>query len=130
MKHLTPGTVQSTPPTDRTTLPRNTILLGDVRTRLRELPDNSVDCIITSPPYFGVRNYGHDDQMGNEADVTAWVDGLRDVCRQAARVLKPTGAMWLNLGDTYSRRPEEGAPFKSLLLGPARLAMALIRDGW
>src|SRR5438552_14273616 len=120
------GAVQSTPPPKRGQLPRNTVMVGDVRTRMLELPDNSIDCIITSPPYFGVRNYGHDDQMGAEADVTAWVEGLRDVCRQAQRVLKPTGALWLNLGDSYARRPQEGAPFKSLLLGPARLALALL----
>jgi site-specific DNA-methyltransferase (adenine-specific) len=124
MQHQTLGAVQSA------SLPRNTILQGDVRTRMRELPDNSIDCIITSPPYFGVRNYGHDDQMGAEEHVTAWVDELREVCREAARVLKPTGALWLNLGDTYARNPEEGAPTKSLLLGPARLALALLRDGW
>lgn len=123
-QHLAEGAVQDNP------LPLGTILQGDVRERLRELPDNSIDTITTSPPYFGVRNYGHDDQLGAEKYVEHWAEELRAVCREAARVLKPTGALWLNLGDTYARHQREGAPHKSLLLGPARLALALLRDGW
>ena len=115
---------------DATHLPRNTILIGDVRERLLELPPSSVDCVITSPPYFGVRNYGHDQQLGAEPDVDSWVIGLRDIARQLARVLRPTGSLWLNLGDSFSRRPPEGAPTKSLLLGPSRVALTLLRDGW
>ncbi|MEU2869812.1 site-specific DNA-methyltransferase [Streptomyces olivoreticuli] len=111
-------------------LPLNTILVGDVRKKLRELPASAVDCIITSPPYFGVRDYGHDEQLGAEESVEAWVNDLRSVCHELARVLRPTGSLWLNLGDGYSRRPSEGARPKSLLLGPARLAMALCADGW
>jgi len=111
-------------------LPRNTILIGDVRERLRELPSGSVDCVITSPPYFAVRDYGHSRQIGHEASVDAWVSELRAVFAQVARVLKPTGALWLNLGDGYARTPVEGAPRKSLLLAPERLALALVADGW
>ncbi len=111
-------------------LPRNTILIGDVRDRLAELPASSVDTVITSPPYFGVRDYGHDQQLGAEPDVDGWVNGLRDVSRELARVLRPTGSLWLNLGDSFSRRSPEGAPTKSLLLGPSRVALALVRDGW
>lgn len=113
-----------------TNLPRNTILIGDVRERLAELPAASVDTIITSPPYFGVRDYGHEQQLGAESDVDGWVNGLRLVARELARVLRPHGSLWLNLGDSYSRRPAEGAAPKSLLLGPARVALALVRDGW
>jgi site-specific DNA-methyltransferase (adenine-specific) len=109
---------------------RNTILLGDVRERLRELPPSSVDSVITSPPYFGVRNYGHDQQLGAEVDVDGWVAELREVCREVARVLRPTGSLWLNLGDGYSRRAAEGAAMKSLLLGPSRVALGLLQDGW
>lgn len=115
---------------DAVSLPRNTILIGDVRERLAELPAASVDTIITSPPYFGVRNYGHEQQLGAEPDVDSWVNGLRLVARELARVLRPAGSLWLNLGDSYSRRPAEGAMPKSLLLGPARVALALVRDGW
>ena len=119
MQDLDTRAIQGSPPPKRSALPRNTILLGDVRARLHELPTSSIDCIITSPPYFGVRNYGHPDQLGAEQNVAAWVEDLRAVCREAARVLKPTGALWLNLGDTYARHPDEGASAKSLLLGPA-----------
>ena len=115
---------------DAARLPRNTILIGDVRERLAELPAASVDAIITSPPYFGVRNYGHEQQLGAEPDVDGWVNNLRLVARELARVLRPTGSLWLNLGDSYSRRPTEGAAPKSLLLGPSRVALALVRDGW
>lgn len=89
-----------------------------------------MDTIITSPPYFGVRDYGHEQQLGAEPDVNGWVIGLRDIARELARVLRPTGSLWLNLGDSYSRRPAEGAATKSLLLGPSRVALALVRDGW
>lgn len=115
---------------DAASLPRNTILIGDVRKRLAELPAASVDTIITSPPYFGVRNYGHEQQLGAEPDVNGWVSELRLVARELARVLRPAGSLWLNLGDSYSRRPAEGAAPKSLLLGPARLALGLVHDGW
>ncbi|BBJ39958.1 methyltransferase [Streptomyces antimycoticus] len=125
------GDLQSGPQSaDATNLPRNTILIGDVRERLAELPAASVDTIITSPPYFGVRDYGHEQQLGAEPDVDGWVNGLQLVARELARVLRPNGSLWLNLGDSYSRRPAEGAAPKSLLLGPARVALALVRDGW
>ena len=110
-----------------TALPRNAILIGDVRNRLRELPAASVDCIITSPPYFNARNYGHDQQLGAEASVAGWVAHLRAVCRELARVLTPTGSLWLNLGDGYAQHAREGAGHKSLLLASERLAIALTR---
>lgn len=110
--------------------PRNQILTGGALAQLRTLPDDSIDSIITSPPYFRLRNYGHTDQIGLEDAVDAWVSELRDVLRECARVLVPTGTVWLNLGDTYSTHPREGADRKSLLLGPERLALALIEDGW
>jgi len=106
------------------------ILIGDVRTRLADLPEASIDTVITSPPYFRLRNYGHDGQIGLEAHVDQWVDELRLVARGIRRVLKPTGSMWLNLGDTYSRHDREGAGPKSLVLAPERLALALVSDGW
>lgn len=111
-------------------LPRNVILVGDAAKRLAELPTASVDCVVTSPPYFNLRNYGVEGQIGLEGHVDEWVDELRMVMRGIARVLKPTGAVWLNLGDTYSRQDRHGAPPKSLLMGPERLALKLIKDGW
>jgi site-specific DNA-methyltransferase (adenine-specific) len=110
--------------------PRNEILIGDVRTRLAELPDAAVDCVITSPPYWALRDYGHDGQIGAEADVEAWAAEIAAVCDELKRVLTPTGALWLNLGDSYSRHPKNGANRKSLLLGPQRVAMRLLRSGW
>lgn len=110
--------------------PRNQILTGDALAHLQKLPDTSIDCVITSPPYFRLRDYGHDDQLGLESHVDAWVTHLRAVLTECARVLVPTGTLWLNLGDTYSTHPREGADRKSLLLGPERLALQLITDGW
>src|SRR5262245_27518351 len=111
-------------------LPRNTIIVGDARERLRKLPPASIDCVNTSPPYFAARDYGHQSQIGHEDDVEAWVKELLTVFSEVARVLKPSGAMWLNLGDGYARMPSEGAPRKSLLLAPERLILALCADGW
>lgn len=111
-------------------LPRRQILIGDARARLAELPDASVDCVVTSPPYFALRDYGHQDQLGLEPDVDAWVHDLLMISREIKRVLKPSGAFWLNVADSYSHHPREGAPKKSLLLGPQRLALALVGDGW
>ncbi len=113
-----------------TQLPRNEILLGDAAMRLKELPDASIDCVITSPPYYRLRDYGVNRQIGAEPGVTGWVEALRAVFRELVRVLKPTGSVWLNLGDTYSGKVAEGAPAYSLLLGPERLLFALAQDGW
>jgi DNA modification methylase len=109
---------------------RGVVLVGDVRARLAELPAASVDCVITSPPYFQLRDYGARGQIGREADVDGWVDELRVVMRGITRVLKPTGSVWLNVGDSYSDHVRYGAPPKSLLLGPERLALGLMADGW
>jgi site-specific DNA-methyltransferase (adenine-specific) len=110
--------------------PRNVVLAGDVRKVLADLPAESIDSVVTSPPYFQLRDYGMSKQMGLESTVDEWVDELRLVMGGIARVLKPTGSVWLNLSDTFSRHQRYGAPAKSLLLGPERLALALIEDGW
>jgi DNA modification methylase len=86
--------------------------------------------VITSPPYFGLRDYGVSGQLGQEGDVDEWVANLRAVCRELQRVLAPHGSLWLNLGDAYSRHERFGARPKSLLLGPERLARVLVADGW
>jgi hypothetical protein len=109
---------------------RNTVLVGDVRDQLAGLPDASVDTVITSPPYVALRNYGMAGQIGATPNADVWVSDLREVGRHLARVLKPSGSWWLNLGDSYSRHPRAGAPAKSLLMAPERLALALIEDGW
>ena len=111
-------------------LPRNTILAGDARERLSGLLAESVDCVITSPPYFRLRDYAAADQMGQERSVEEWVASLRAVFREVARVLKPHGSVWLNLGDAYSRHRSWGAAPKGLLAAPERLLLALLADGW
>jgi DNA modification methylase len=111
-------------------LPRNRVLVGDAATVIASLPSASVDAVITSPPYFQLRDYGIDGQLGLEPDVDQWVDELQVVFRGLLRVLRPTGTVWLNLGDSYSRHQRYGAPAKSLLLGPERVARTLIEDGW
>lgn len=108
----------------------NTVIVGDVRKQLAQLPDALVDSVITSPPYFQLRDYGSENQIGLEPNVSVWVDELRLVMDGLSRVLKPTGSVWLNLGDSFSRHQRFGAPSKSLLLAPERLALALIKDGW
>jgi len=109
---------------------RNRIVVGDARDAINDLPSDSIDCIVTSPPYFRLRNYQHGSQIGLEQNVDEWVDEMMIVLRGLKRVLKPTGSLWLNLGDTFSTHQRQGARPKSLLLAPERLAMALTRDGW
>jgi hypothetical protein len=99
------------------------IIVGDALKELRRLPAHSVDCVITSPPFFLLRNYGVAGQLGQEDTVKRWVDNLAAVARELARVLTPRGTFWLNLGDSYSRHERYGAPPKSLLLGPERLLL-------
>lgn len=111
-------------------LPRNTILTGDALTTLRTLPGGSVDCVVTSPPYYQLRDYRVPGQLGVEPTVAGWVADMREVAREVARVLVPTGSLWLNLGDSFSRHPKYGAPTKGLLLAPERLLLALANDGW
>lgn len=69
---------------------------------LKTLPDNCIDCCVTSPPYFGLRDYGVDGQIGLEQTPVEYVEHITDVCSEVFRVLKPTGTLWLNIGDTYN----------------------------
>lgn len=110
--------------------PRNAVLIGDALERLRELAAESIDTVITSPPYFGLRDYGVVGQLGQEAHVDEWVANVRAVARELHRVLVAHGSLWLNLGDAYSRAPGFGAPAKSLLLAPERVVRTLVDDGW
>lgn len=111
--------------------PLRTVLTGDALTWLRRLPSASIDCVITSPPYHLLRNYDAGEQeLGTEIKVTAYVDRLAQICDEIARVLTPTGGLWLNLGDSFSRGIRYGAPAKSLLLVPDRVQLALVDRGW
>lgn len=78
-----------------------TILQGDVLERLRELPDESVHCVVTSPPYWGLRDYGCEGQIGLEDTVGKWVARMVEVFREVRRVLRDDGTLWLNLGGAY-----------------------------
>jgi DNA modification methylase len=77
------------------------IIPGDCIAGLRTLPDASVHCCVTSPPYWGLRDYGHDGQIGLEATPDAYVARMVEVFREVRRVLREDGTLWLNLGDSY-----------------------------
>jgi site-specific DNA-methyltransferase (adenine-specific) len=112
------------------TVPRNRIVIGDALQRLRALPQASVDCVVTSPPYFRLRDYDADGQIGLEHHVDQWVEQLAAISKQVHRVLVPTGTFWLNVGDTYSSHSSQGGDRKSLLMAPERLALHLQQSGW
>ena len=78
------------------------ILIGDCRNLLREMPEKSVHTCVTSPPYFGLRDYGMDDQIGLEQTPEAFVAEMVAVFREVKRVLRDDGTLWLNLGDSYA----------------------------
>lgn len=78
------------------------IFCCDVIEGLKRLPENSVDCCVTSPPYYNVRDYGVDGQIGLEQTPIEYVERITDVFQDVFRVLKPTGTLWLNIGDTYN----------------------------
>lgn len=129
-----------------------TILVGDVLDRIKEIPDQTVQCVVTSPPYWGLRDYGHDDQLGLESTPEAYVENMVQVFREVRRILKDDGVLWLNLGDSYagntSRASNNGrAGFgnkregvftktgenlkpKDLVGIPWRVAFGLQADGW
>jgi DNA modification methylase len=130
----------------------DTIHNTDALTLLRALPDESINCCVTSPPYFGLRDYGTDGQIGLEETPQQYVDALVTVFRELRRVLRSDGVAWLNIGDSYAGsgkggqssekrsinwQPEysnHGARYgfkaKDRMLIPARLAIALQDDGW
>lgn len=80
------------------------ILVGDCRERMRSLAPGSVHCCVTSPPYFGLRDYGHEGQIGLEAAPDEFVAAMVEVFREVRRVLADDGTVWLNLGDTANNR--------------------------
>lgn len=84
------------------------IIVGDTRLVLPNLPDEVFHTCVTSPPYFGLRDYGHGDQIGLEPTPDEFVQALVLVMREVRRVLRDDGTLWLNLGDTYTRDPAKG----------------------
>lgn len=108
-----------------------TILQGDCRNVLKTLPDGSVNCCVTSPPYYGLRDYGVDGQIGLEQTPDAYVAELVAVFAQVKRVLRDDGTLWLNLGDGYaSFRDGTSVKHKDLIGIPWMVAFALRADGW
>lgn len=100
-----------------------TLHLGDALDVARALPAGSADCIVTSPPYFGLRDYGAEGQYGAEASPAEYVETMRTLFAELRRVLADDGTLWLNLGDSYTKG-------KNLLGIPWRVAFALQDDGW
>jgi DNA modification methylase len=78
------------------------ILTGDCRETIQTLPDQSVQCVVTSPPYWGLRDYGVDGQLGLERTPDEYVTAMVEVFREVRRVLRDDGVLWLNLGDSYA----------------------------
>lgn len=101
---------------------KNEIYIGDAKTVLQSFPENCVDVIVTSPPYFGPRDYKHANQIGREKTVSEYIDRLRDVFSECKRVLENSGTLWLNLGDKYIGGELCGIPWQ--------VAFALKKDGW
>lgn len=133
---------------------RYQLIHGDACEVLSQLPSNSVDCCVTSPPYYALRDYGYDGQIGLEQTPEEYIDRLVKVFREMRRVLKPEGTCWVNIGDSYCgtgskgeyKDPKyadgrngqvvsltqkvDGCKKKDLIGIPWMLAFALRKDGW
>src|ERR1051326_3960654 len=83
-------------------LPLDRILRGDSLKVLQRLPSESIDCVVTSPPYWALRDYGVKGQLGLEPTLDGYLGNLCTVFDEVRRVLKPSGTCWVNMGDTYS----------------------------
>jgi DNA modification methylase len=121
----------------------STIYVGDCKKTLSKMPASSIDAVVTSPPYFRLRQYlpsGHASaarEIGHEPTVDEFVASIVAVFVEVHRVLKPTGTVWLNMGDVYGGYDKRGAPkigegikTRDLCLLPYRVAIALQQAGW
>ena len=109
------------------------IIVGDVRNTLAKLPDQSVHCCVTSPPYWGLRDYGHPDQIGLEPTPEEYVQTMVNVFREVKRVLRHDGTLWLNLGDSYANNGQTGLNDNSSgksTLGPKRDGLGAKNKAW
>lgn len=104
---------------------RAKILIGDARAKLSHIADNSVRCVITSPPYWNLRDYGTDGQIGREQHPSDYIRELADVFMEASRTLTDDGTIWINIGDTYARKMSGTIKEKDLVGVPWRLAFEL-----
>ena len=131
---------------------KNTIINGNSLEVLKSLPDNSIDCCVTSPPYYALRDYGCDGQIGLEETPEKYIERLCEVFSEVRRVLTPQGTLWLNIGDSYNgnkvgntevvknKKVSESNDFHKKLWGGAKpkdligipwmLAFALRSQGW
>jgi len=91
---------------------RNALVHGDSKEVLQQVPDESVDCVITSPPYWGVREYEGESFLGQEDTIEEFIDNLLDIFGEVKRVLKDEGSFWLNIGDTYNNKNLAGVPWR------------------
>ena len=98
------------------------IIVGDNIATLKTIPDESVDMVITSPPYYNLRDYKNVKQIGTEGTVNDFVNNLVDVFAECHRVLKNSGSLWVNIADTYNN--------KRLLQVPSRFEIAMTDSGW
>lgn len=119
--------------------PEFALYLGDATTVLTNLPARSVNCVVTSPPYYATRDWNDVRQIGQEPTPADYLDSLRQVFREVHRVLADDGTLWLNIADVYATGPalrrtvtsgSAPVPTKSLLGLPWRLALGLQEDGW
>lgn len=110
----------------------NTIIHGDTLTILKTMPDEIVNCVITSPPYWGLRDYGVYGQLGLEKTYEEYITKLCDIFDEIKRVLKKDGTCWVNIGDTYAGNNvgSYNIPTKSLCLIPQRFAIEMVNRGW
>jgi site-specific DNA-methyltransferase (adenine-specific) len=99
---------------------------GDALERLQAMPGESVQACVTSPPYFGLRDYGVDGQIGLEATLDEYLDRLLAVFAEVHRVLRSDGTLWVNIGDSYASKPRgsDNGWDKSRLTNPARVQKA------
>jgi DNA modification methylase len=112
----------------------STLIYGqDNRVSMKGMPDKSVQCVVTSPPYWGLRDYGVEGQLGMEDTPEQFVANLVEVFREVRRVLRDDGTLWLNLGDSYAAQSSglpAGIKHKDLVGIPWMTAFALRADGW
>ena len=106
------------------------IIKGDCRDVLRTMEPESVHCVVTSPPFWGLRDYGAAGQLGLERTMGEHVDTMVDVFSEVRRVLRSDGTLWLNYGDSYAVDSESCLKPKDLCGIPWRVAFALQADGW